>query len=121
MQKVVDFLEKNVQWLVLGLGGVIFLLMVWWYVVQPPVTVQVSGKQVLPGEIDQQTVQGPVSNFKRAIQPGQVEIPWVEPTYYEDFVANAKPNEMKYTELAKLLPAVKPPLPRVNNDQPTAV
>ena len=52
MQKVVDFLENNVQWLVLGLGGLVFLLMVYWYVIQPPVAVEVSGQKLLPGEVD---------------------------------------------------------------------
>jgi hypothetical protein len=43
MEKVVNFLEKNVQWLALGLSGAVFLLMVWVYVDNSPVTVQVAG------------------------------------------------------------------------------
>ena len=110
MQKVVDFLEKNVQWLVLGLGGIIFLLMVWWYVVQPPVTVQVAGKQLLPGEIDAQTVEGPVANFKRAISQQDTKVEIEVPPYLARFQSDAAPKEINYTELARLLPAVKPPM-----------
>jgi len=51
MQKVVDFLEKNVQWVALGLSGVVFLLMVWIYVVKSPVTVTVAGKELTPGDV----------------------------------------------------------------------
>jgi hypothetical protein len=112
MQKVVDFLEKNVQWLVLGLAGLVFLAMVWMYVVQPPVTVQMSGKPTLPGEIDQLTVQGPVANFKRATAPGaSVDIP--VPEYLKEFTANAAPAELQHTVIVKLSPTVKPPLERI--------
>ena len=37
MQKVIDFLEKHVQWVALGLGGLFLLLMVYLYVLTPPV------------------------------------------------------------------------------------
>ena len=52
MQKVLDFLEKNVQWLVLGMAGVVFLLMVWMYVLSAPVTVEAGGQKLAPGEIE---------------------------------------------------------------------
>ena len=65
MEKVTAFLEKNVQWLVLGLAGVVFLLMTWMYVVQAPVKVPVAGKELTPGEIDAATVSGPVNDYKR--------------------------------------------------------
>src|SRR5687768_11913558 len=68
MEKVVNFLEKNVQWLVLGLSGAVFLLMVWMYVVQSPVTVAVDNKDLTPGEIDEATFNGPVQAYKRKVQ-----------------------------------------------------
>ena len=39
MRKVLDFLEKNVQWLAIALGGVYLLWMVWSYVINPVVKV----------------------------------------------------------------------------------
>jgi hypothetical protein len=68
MQKVVDFLERNVQWLVLGLAGVVLLLMVWIYLLSPPVTVEADGKKLTPGEIDAATVRGPLVRVQQAIR-----------------------------------------------------
>jgi hypothetical protein len=67
MEKVVNFLEKNVQWVALGLSGLVFLLMVWIYVVKSPVTVTVAGKELTPGDIDAATFNGPVQEYKQKI------------------------------------------------------
>jgi hypothetical protein len=108
MQKVLDFLEKNVQWLVLGLGAAVFLLMVWWYVIQPPVTVQASGETLMPGDMDQKTVQGPVSNFKQAIaRPAEVDM--TPPDYIREFHTRANQSAGEaYVMLPKLTPRVFP-------------
>lgn len=53
MQKVVGLLEKNVQWIVLALGAVYLLWMVWAYVLNSPVTVQLGGETLAPGDVDQ--------------------------------------------------------------------
>ena len=58
MQKVVDFLEKNVQWLVLGFAGVVFMLMVWMYVVQAPVTVEVPQGADMYFRISDTSIEG---------------------------------------------------------------
>src|SRR2546423_14342566 len=93
MQKVVDFLEKNVQWLVLGVAGVVFLLMVWIYVLKAPVTVHAgSNKEVMPGDIDKETVNGPVAKFKQltANPTSDVEqIQWPTVDYQNGFIARA--------------------------------
>jgi hypothetical protein len=108
MQKVVDFLEKNVQWLVLGLGGLVFLLMVYWYVIRPPVTVQVAGQEVLPGQIDALTAEKPVQDFKRALASDEPKkVAWTPPTYEEQFRARANLAEAPIV-LTKLLPEPKP-------------
>src|SRR5688500_3252478 len=70
MQKVTDFLERNVQWLVLGLAGIVRLLMVWMFVLQPPVTGEADGKKLTPGEIDAATARGPVQQFRQKIASG---------------------------------------------------
>jgi hypothetical protein len=53
MQKVVSLLEKNVQWIVLGLGALYLLWIVWVYVLNSPVAVNVGGREVEPGKVDQ--------------------------------------------------------------------
>jgi hypothetical protein len=52
MQKIVGLLEKNVQWLVLALGGAYMLWMIWSYVFTAPVSVDVGGRSLAPGEVD---------------------------------------------------------------------
>jgi hypothetical protein len=108
MQKVVDFLEKNVQWLVLGLGGLVFLLMVYIYVIRPPVTVQVAGQEVLPGQIDAITAEKPVRDFKQALASDAAKtIEWKEPMYAKAFTDRANLVEAPIV-LTRLLPEPKP-------------
>lgn len=42
MQKVLDLLEKHVQWLVLGLGAAFVLFMIYSYVITPPAHVEIG-------------------------------------------------------------------------------
>src|SRR5215212_10091627 len=92
MEKVVNFLEKNVQWVVLGLSGAVFLLMVWMYVVKAPVTVTVAGKEVTPGEIDALTAAGPVADYKRKVAGAHApEIPPVN--FVDPFQKKIDPPE----------------------------
>ena len=55
MNKAVDFLEKYVQWIALGLGGAFLLLMVYVYVLGTPVPVQVGNADFTPGTVDAHT------------------------------------------------------------------
>src|SRR5439155_27355897 len=55
MQKVTEFLEKNVQWVAIGLGALFVLFMVWTYVINPPAQVTIAGQQLGPGEVDPYT------------------------------------------------------------------
>ena len=99
MEKVRNFLEKNVQWVVLGLSGIVFLLMVWMYVVQAPVKVAINGKEVTPGEIDALTAAGPVANYKQLVARSKApEIPPVN--FVDPFRKKIDPTE-----------AAAPPLP----------
>src|SRR5437773_11618647 len=53
MKKVLDFLEKNVQWLAIALGAVYLLWMVYSYVLNSPVKVTgVAPEPLAPGEVD---------------------------------------------------------------------
>lgn len=57
MPKFIDFLEKNVQWLALGLGGLFLVWMVYLYVLTPPVVVELDGQQAGPVEVADKTQQ----------------------------------------------------------------
>src|SRR4051794_22943758 len=65
MQKVTAFLEKYSQWIAVGLGGVYLLLMVYSYVLTPPVTAKVGSESVMPDEIDKRIAEGPARDLDR--------------------------------------------------------
>ncbi len=52
MQKVMDFLEKNVEWFALGLGGLFFMYMAWTYLIASPVSKPVGSNNMTPGNVD---------------------------------------------------------------------
>ena len=71
MQKTLDFLERHVQWFALGLGGLFLLLMAYFYLMTPPLTVKVTaGKAVTelqPGEVDSYIATNTLTKLKSAI------------------------------------------------------
>src|SRR5688572_25935569 len=86
MQKQVNFFEQHVQWFALGLGGLFLALMVFKYVLSPPVKVDVAGQTLGPGEVDPLTLNGPVTTLKREID--RREIPAIpQRDYVQAFVA----------------------------------
>src|SRR5215217_9106875 len=93
MEKVVNFLEKHVQWIALGLAAVVLLFMTWTYVVQAPVTVSVEGKTLTPGEIDEATVKGPVAQYslKKNVPPNLD--PFITPDFVKPFQQKFNPAE----------------------------
>lgn len=50
MQKTLDILEKNVQWIVLGLAGLFLLWVAYAYVLTPPATVKIDGHVATPAD-----------------------------------------------------------------------
>ena len=70
MNKVVDFLEKNVQWVALGLGGLFLLWMVFSYVISAPVVAQVGDEQVAPGEVDRLIKERAAEPLERQMAEG---------------------------------------------------
>jgi hypothetical protein len=69
MQKALDLLEKNVQFIALGLGALFLLLMAYSYLLTPPVTVKVGAKELQAGEVDEQVKKVSVAEINRVIQP----------------------------------------------------
>jgi hypothetical protein len=79
MKKLTEFIEKNVQWLVLGLGVCYLLYMAWAYLVFPPVKVTGIGPEPLsPGDIDQHIyndIAAPLEGKMKEGKPPKIEVP----------------------------------------------
>lgn len=71
MQKVVELIEKHVQWLALGLGAVWLLLMTWTYVINPPAEVEIGSATLTAGAVDEYTVDNAVRPLEEAMKPRQ--------------------------------------------------
>jgi hypothetical protein len=67
MQKFVDFIEKYVQWVAIGLGALFVLFMVYSYVIQPPAKVTIGNETLTPGEVDEYTATHVASRLQTAM------------------------------------------------------
>src|SRR5438309_2289284 len=54
MQKFLKVLERNVQWIALGLGGIFLLWMVWAYLLNEPAAFKVGTRELHSGNIDEE-------------------------------------------------------------------
>lgn len=85
MQKFTEFLEKNVEWIALGLGGLFLLWVVWAYVITPPVTVRVGSRDDLTlGEVDRYVRDNIANKLKQAIdnpQKPDVDVPRLDEAF----------------------------------------
>src|SRR5438552_6130784 len=94
MRKVLDFLEKNVQWLAIGLGCVYLLWMVWSYVINPQVKVSGVDPQhpLAPGAVDEYIAEHNASKLDESMKrerPAQFAAPEFSKMLAE--VLNPKP------------------------------
>lgn len=84
MQKVVEFLEKYVQWVAIGLGALFVLFMVYTYVLNPPATVELGGTTRTPGEVDPYTLENVGKQLESAMSDrGKINL--TVPTYVQAF------------------------------------
>src|SRR5688572_9333224 len=111
MQKVIDLLEKHVQWLALGLGVVWLLLMTWTYVINPPAEVTIGSETLTAGEVDEYSVASAVRPLEEAMKPKEAppmqvdnfaerwlkRMDWqeAEPIQTEGLIASARPIDPK--------------------------
>lgn len=78
MQKFVKILEKNAEWIALGIAGLWLLWVVWAYVLAPP-TVEIDGEKVTAANIDDMIFDGPKKQLEQNINDGRVPtVPTVE-------------------------------------------
>jgi len=78
MPKIVQFLEKNVEWFALGLGALFLGWAAWTYLINPPVSKVVAGNAVTPGNVDDQIWNTSGERLKAAIegaQPPNLNVP----------------------------------------------
>jgi hypothetical protein len=68
MEKTLEILEKNVQWIVLGLAALFLGWVAYTYVVKPPAIVKLGNKLVVAADIDPKIHDGPVTQLQTAIK-----------------------------------------------------
>ena len=52
MDKVTAFLEKNVEWVAMGIGGLFLLFVAWTYGVNNPAPIEIGGEVYTPASVD---------------------------------------------------------------------
>jgi hypothetical protein len=102
MNKVVDFLEKNCQWLAIGLGALYLGWMIWGYVVQAPITVAgVAPTPLTPGEVDAYILEKVSTPLDAAMKSTQlVEMP--VPNFLDQFKLAMNLSDRQLSQMALL-------------------
>ena len=72
MQKTLAFLERNVQWFALALGGIFLLWAAWSYLINPPATIVINRATYAPGEIAAATAKGPAKELSDKINDSRL-------------------------------------------------
>jgi hypothetical protein len=67
LEKLKPFLEKNVEWIVLGLAALFVVAAAYQYIITPPVSAEVDGTAFGPGSVDRQVAQTKGEQLKAAI------------------------------------------------------
>lgn len=67
MEKVLELLEKHVQWLAIGLAGVFVVIVSWFYLIQTPVSERVGTTTVNPGTVDPVIQSGSAKRLQDAV------------------------------------------------------
>jgi hypothetical protein len=103
MEKVTQFLEKHVQWIVLGLAVLFLGYMAYENLLLSPVKVAISGRELLPSEVNEEIVRGPVARINADLNKDAPPMP------VDDFVAVFRANMgmagPQFAMAAKPLPA----------------
>jgi hypothetical protein len=104
MNKIVAFLEKHVQWIALGLGGLYLAFMIWSYVLQTPVLVTgIAPTPLTPGEVDQHILDTLAIPLATAMKDPNVPEMAV-PNFIDQFKSDMDFSSFKPYEIVRLLP-----------------
>ena len=80
MDKVLDLLERHVQWLAIGLGAIVLGLMAWNFVIDSPVKAEIGGQKLGPGDVDRILSEVPTAKLSDAI--ANKNIPVIEEPHW---------------------------------------
>jgi len=72
MQKITQFLEKNVEWIAVGAGVLFLFWMAYLYLLLPPVSKKVSDQVLTPDNVEQWMAQGPAANLANLMANSRV-------------------------------------------------
>ncbi len=106
MQKVLDLLEKHVQWLVLGLGVAFVLYMVYAYVLTPPATAKIAGKEYTSAQVDEAIMTNVAEPLNAKVQRNFPITISVTP-FEADFATAIGNGNAKVTVVNHLVPPAK--------------
>src|SRR5215475_12462416 len=100
MKKVLAFLEQNVQWFAVALGALYLLFMVYTYVFQSPVHVEVGGEKLGPGDIDKYISDHPVQVLSSKMIDPKEPLALQKPEWLKEFKAAMDFSTQKPAEFA---------------------
>ena len=119
MDKVQDFLKKHVQWIALGIGGLIFMWAVWTYVIsQKSITAQINNVDYGPGQIDKQIADTSASDLRDLIDGPTGDIGDVNINLVQNFAGKVAPNREVPPLAIAVLPPPSPELADIENIDP---
>src|SRR3954463_2753907 len=82
MKKILDFLEQNVQWVVIAAGVLYLGFMAWTFVINSPVSVTIDNEKLGPGDVDRLIVDRPVGTLNEKLgtskPPTIPKLSWAE-------------------------------------------
>lgn len=108
MDKVLEFLEKNIEWLALGLGGLFLLWVLWAYVLTPPVQVQIGSSEVSLKDVDRHIRDTAARELQFRIEdPRKAEIVFERlDQRWSELMANAGKQAPLFPQAQLMLPPV---------------
>src|SRR5688572_14854890 len=103
MEKVTAFLEKNVEWFALALGGLFLAFVAWAYFINPPRTVEIGNEKVTPGSVDQRIAETSARQLEQRVQ-NNPEVPMPTVDVVQPWIAAMRPENPPAIALVPINP-----------------
>jgi len=75
-KKILDWLEKNCQYLAIGLGALFVGYMIYLYVLQPPAKIQLGQETLTAGKVDEYINTNKIVSIRHEPRNRQYRITW---------------------------------------------